>query len=404
MELEDLIADRIGRVSFGKKNKSYKFEVIKSDKMAAEMTNPERVILDFGIGEPPMPPDKKVIDELYNAAKDPSSGHYTDCGMDFFIRSACRYMERVFGVALDPEREVLPSMGIKSSLVYVAHAFLNPKDVLLTTTPGYPVLPTYARYLGAEVYFLPLREENNFFPDLEAIPPAILQRAKILHLNYPNNPTGACATKEFFTAAVEFAHKHALIIVHDAAYSGLYDDRNGPISLLNIPNGKAVSLELHSCSKAQAMTGWRIGWVCGNETFVEAYRTVKNSSDSGVFLPIQSAACLALEDAAFPQRAMQYYRTCAAAIREILEPKGFRFPTDTHPFYLYTPVPKSCSDGTKFESALDFSKWLLNELGVVTVPWDDVVPSIRLAMTFSTPFETTVRELRHRIKTVEFQW
>jgi LL-diaminopimelate aminotransferase len=338
---------------------------------------------------------------LREAALVEENNFYSDCGCLAFMEAAARYMGRVFDVTVEAEVELLPSMGSKNALTYVALAFLDPGDVLLTTTPGYPVLPTFAQYLGAEVVSLPLRGENQFFPDLSQSSPSLRKRAKILHLNYPNNPTGACGTLDFFAEAVEFCRKNSLILVHDAAYAGLWDDLCPARSIFQIPGAMDLALELHSCSKAHAMTGWRIGWICGQQKFIAAYRRIKETCDSGQFLPIQHGAIVALDDDAFCADAMVEQRARMGVIEKILGERGFTFPAHHHPFYVYASAPVE-ADGIRFGTAQEFSEWLLERCGILTVPWDEVDPSVRFSTTIPLPADSLERLLRERIGNLRF--
>lgn len=393
-------AERIGGARFGQASGSYKFERIKQAQRAFEQQHPEIPLLNFGIGEPQTPPPENVIHTLYKAATKPENHGYSDCGILPFCDAARKYMKKVFQVDLSPE-EILPSMGIKSALTQTALAFLNPGDVLLMPTPAYPVLATHASYLGAEIHSLPLKQENHFLPVLETIPEDILRRAKMLYLNYPNNPTGACATKEFFEKAIQLAKKYHFVIVQDAAYSGLWDDESPASSILQLPQAKEVAIELHSCSKGHRMTGWRIGWICGNHQLVAAYRKIKDNSDSGQFKPIQFAAIEALQDLSIPQKSMAEYRNKYEAVAKVLKEFGFTSPENSHPFYLYVSAPKgvlSSNGNIQFSDAATATEWLLTQCGILTVPWDEVTPEIRFSMTIPLSVNEIQCALLERLK------
>ena len=222
MDFSRLYADRIGGPHFGVATAIYKFEKIKRAKAAARAAHPETELLDFGVGEPDRMAPKIIRDTLKQAVDDPKNRGYADNGIMEFRRAAALYLEKFFGVTgLDPETQIVHSIGSKAALAMLPLCFVNPGDVVLTTVPGYPVLATHARYLGATVYPVPLRRERQFLPDLEAIPAEVLARAKLFYVNYPNNPTGAAATEEFFDRLIEFAQKHTILIVQDAAYATL---------------------------------------------------------------------------------------------------------------------------------------------------------------------------------------
>jgi LL-diaminopimelate aminotransferase len=253
------------------------------------------------------------------------------------------------------------------------------------TVPGYPVLGTHAQYLGGEVYNMQLREENNFLPDLEAVPADVLAKAKIMVLNYPNNPTGASATLEFFTQAVAFAKANNLIILQDAAYASLIFEGK-PVSIFQVPGAKEVAIELHSLSKSYNMTGWRIGFVVGNPLIVQAYADMKDNSDSGQFLAIQKAGATALANPQITEEIAGKYSRRMDLLVEALNQNGFSAKKPKGSFFLYVPAPKSATvDGktTEFESGEAFSQWLITNELISTVPWDDCGSFVRFSVTFA---------------------
>ena len=230
----------------------------------------------------------------YAEARKPENRGYADNGDAVLKQAAAKYMREVCGVPIDAETQVVHSIGSKAALSILPAALINPGDVVLMTVPGYPVFGTHAKYYGGVVHNLPLREENAFLPDLKSIPADVLAKAKVLVLNYPNNPTGASATQEFFTEVVAFAKKHNIVVIHDFAYAALVFD-GMPLSFLATPGAMDVGIELHSTSKNFNMTGWRCGFVAGNELLVKAYGDVKDNTDSGQFLAIQHASAYAFD-------------------------------------------------------------------------------------------------------------
>ncbi|MDR0428528.1 MAG: aminotransferase class I/II-fold pyridoxal phosphate-dependent enzyme [Puniceicoccales bacterium] len=396
------IAERLGGKDFSA-SPTYKFAKIQQMKADFCANIPHKDLLDFAIGRPQEMPSLCAIEAMKMATSVAANHHYAECGCGAFIDAAVRYMKRVFAVDVSPERELLPSMGSKNALIYMALALLNGGDVLLTTTPSYPVLATHAHYLGAQIYAMPLEGKRQFLPDLGAIPREQLERAKILHLNYPNNPTGACAPLEFFEEAIHFARKYNLILLHDAAYGGLYNENYPSRSVLQIPGAKDVSVELHSCSKAHNMTGWRIGWVCGNEKVVAAYEEVKRNSDSGQFLPIQMGAIAALDDDDFCQTRMAIYEERASIIGKVFEEKGFTIPQNTHPFFRYMDMPKEVN-GRPMATAEAFCQWLLQECGILLTSWDEVGHNVRASMTFPTETQLVATQLRNRLASVHMRF
>ena len=300
--------------------------------------------------------------------------------------AAARYLEQVCGVpGINPATEVIHSIGSKAALSILPAALINPGDVVLMTTPGYPVFGTHARYYGGVVHNLPLTSENNFLPDLDTIPADILAKAKVLVINYPNNPTGASATPEFFAKVVEFARQNNLVVISDAAYAALVFEGQ-PLSFLATPGAKEVGVELHSCSKSFNMTGWRIGFVAGNELLVKAYGDVKDNTDSGQFLAIQHAAAYCFDHPEITQKiAAKYSRRMSSLVRT-LKACGFQARKPKGSFFLYVRAPKAAvkPDGSRieFQSAEEASQWLITEKLISTVPWDDAGAYLRFSVTF----------------------
>jgi len=248
--------------------------------------------------------------------------------------------------------------------------------------PGYPVLGTWSKYLGGEVLNLPLTKANGFLPDLASIPAAVRSRLKLLYLNYPNNPTGASATPAFLDQAIAFAKEVGALIVFDAAYAPL-NFTGRPLSILSRPGGREVAVELHSMSKGFNMTGWRLGWVCGNALAVKAFATVKDNADSGQFIAIQKAAMAGLANqAAITSKISDKYRRRLAALVETLRGLGFDARLPEGSFYLYVEIPTGTADGQTFATAEAFSQWLISEQQISTVPWDEAGHFVRFSATF----------------------
>src|SRR6185503_85571 len=288
--IQNLFAERIGGSQYGKSTAIYKFAKIKAAKRAALAANPSAEIIDMGVGEPDEMAFAEVVAELHKEALKPENRGYADNGDSVLKQAASRYLDRVCSAkGIDPETEVIHSIGSKAALSILPTALINPGDYVLMTTPGYPVFGTHAKYYGGLVHNLPLTDANGFLPELDAIPTNILAKAKVLVLNYPNNPTGASATPQFFAKVVEFARRNRIVVIHDAAYAALVFEGK-PLSFLATPGAKEVGIELHSTSKSFNMTGWRCGFVTGNELLVKAYGDVKDNTDSGQFLAIQHAA------------------------------------------------------------------------------------------------------------------
>ena len=409
--IQNLFAERIGGSSYGKSDQIYKFEKIKRAKAAARAEKPHLPLIDMGVGEPDEMAFPEVVQTLQQEAAKPENRGYADNGGPDFRQSAARYMKHVFGVGgLDPENHVLHSIGSKTALTMIPACFINPGDVVLMTTPGYPVLGTHARYYGGEVVNLPLTPDNGFLPDLASIPAETRERAKILVLNYPNNPTGASATESFFAEAVAFARENHLIIVQDAAYAGLIFEGR-PLSILSAPGALEVAVELHSLSKAFNMTGWRIGFVAGNPLVVQAYGDVKDNSDSGQFLAIQRAAATALDHPEMTESIAAKYARRMALLVETLNAAGFSAEMPKGSFFLYVAAPRKAErDGQSwdFPDAEAFSQFLIREELISTVPWDDAGAFVRFSVTFAASGEAeeqeVIGEIRKRLSAYHFSF
>lgn len=406
MDLQSLFAERIGGARFGAGNEIYKFEKIKRAKAAAKAARPQVELLDFGVGEPDQMAPEAIRAELKRAVDDPANRGYADNGIREFKLAAADYMKKFFGVQdLDPDTEINHSIGSKPALAMLPLCFVNPGDLVFQTVPGYPVLATHAKYLGGDVVKLPLRKENGFFPDLKAIDPALARRAKLFYVNYPNNPTGAAPTAAFFDELIEFADRHNILIVQDAAYATLnYGER---LSILGRPGGKAVALELHSMSKSYNMTGWRLGFVAGARKAVQAFAEVKDNSDSGQFKAIQWAACAGIADIQLSERIREHYRRRLSKMVRVLQRVGFDAQMPGGTFFLYTRAPVAAGD-TRFATAEDASQYLIREWSVSTVPWDDVGAYLRFSATFEArdlgDEDRVLAELEERLRRASLQF
>ncbi|HEX5442233.1 MAG TPA: LL-diaminopimelate aminotransferase [Pirellulales bacterium] len=389
---QKLFADRIGGVDYGKGSEIYKFEKIKRAKRKALAEHPQCKLIDFGIGENDEPADEAVRAVMAAEIHQPENRGYADNGIAAFKEAAARFMERRFGVQLDPATEVNHSIGSKPALAMLPAAFINPGDVTLMTVPGYPVAGTHTKYYGGEVYRLPLLAENDFFPDLDSIPADIRRRAKLLVLNYPNSPTGRLATREFYQRVIDFARQNDVVVVQDAAHILLTYDGE-PLSFLQTPGAREVGVEVHSLSKGFHMIGWRMGWVCGHERIVQAFADVKDNSDSGQFIAIQKTAAAALDNDAIPRRVREKYRRRLEKLVAVLGRCGFdcRMPGGT--YFLYTRSPRGLADGQVFATAEAASQYLITEHSICTVPWDDAGPFLRFSVTYEAADEAAEDEL-----------
>ena len=340
---QDRFADRIGGAAFGKGTAIYKFELIKRAKRQALADHPERRMLDFGIGENDEMAPESVRAVMRREIDRPENRGYADNGIAEFKAAAAAFMQREFGVVLDPVSEVNHCIGSKTAYAMLPAAFINPGDVTLMTVPGYPVAGTATKWFGGTVHPLPLVPEHGFLPDLESIPTNVLARTKLLVLCYPNSPTGRTATREFYEKVVDWAHRHRVVVIQDAAHMMLsYDDQ--PLSFLSIDGAKEVGLEVHSMSKGFHMIGWRMGWVCGHERLVRAFADIKDNCDSGQFIAIQKAAAAALADPEIPRRVREKYRRRLEKLVGVLRAVGFDCEMPGGTYFLYTKCPVGAGD------------------------------------------------------------
>ncbi|MDR1413474.1 MAG: aminotransferase class I/II-fold pyridoxal phosphate-dependent enzyme [Puniceicoccales bacterium] len=407
---KNFFATRIGGENFLGGNQIYKFEKIKRAKRNALEKFPSRILIDMGVGEPDEMASDSTIEALHLEARKYENRHYADNGCDEFREAAAGYMKAQFNVSLSPQTEIVHSIGIKAALSILPLCFINPGDVVLMPLPGYPIFGTHAKYLMADVIGMPLRKSNNYLPDFEDIPESILKKTKVVVVNYPNNPTGACATKKFFEELVRLAHKYKFLIINDAAYAPLTFCKEDRISIFNAAGAKEVALELHSMSKGFNMTGWRLGWVCGNEKLVRAYAHVKDQSDSGQFLAIQKAAAQTLSNLFIPENNVRRYSDRMDKIVPILKNCGFDIAPAKAGFFLYMRIPLSAEysgEKTDFLLAEEFAQWMLEALGIVVVPWDDIEPAVRFSMTFGTKDmseDEVINMFRDRLSNVRFKF
>ncbi|MDN4070205.1 LL-diaminopimelate aminotransferase [Paenibacillus vini] len=400
-------ADRIGGADYGKDTAIYKFEKIKRAKAAAKRDFPDVELIDMGVGEPDEMADPGIVAKLAEEAAKPENRGYADNGIAEFKSAAALYLQEVFGVTgIDPDLEIVHSIGSKPALAMLPSCFINPGDITIMTVPGYPILGTHTKYLGGEVYTVPLTEENHFLPDLASIPEEIARKAKLLYLNYPNNPTGASATAEFFAEVVEWARKFNVVVVHDAPYAALTYDGLKPLSFLSIPGAKDVGVELHSLSKSYNMTGWRIGFVAGNPLIVKAFSDVKDNNDSGQFIAIQKAAAYGLAHPEITERIAEKYSRRHNLLVAALNELGFKAKKPKGSFFLYVAAPKGVEGGPSFATAEDFAQYLIREKLISTVPWDDAGPYVRLSVTFAASGaaeeERVISEIKRRLGDVKF--
>jgi LL-diaminopimelate aminotransferase len=333
------------------------------DRLKAEVQARGVDIIDLGVGDPDLPTPDHILKRLVEAAGDPRNHRYPSySGMNDFRRSVAGWYQRRFGVTLDPGKEVVTLIGSKEGIAHFPLAFINPGDYALVSSPGYPVYHSGTLFAGGHSYFLPLRKENQFLPDLSAVPRDLLPRAKVLFINYPNNPTAAVAERPFFEKVVEFAQEHRIIVCHDAAYSEMAYDGYRPVSFLEVPGAKDVGIEFHSLSKTYNMTGWRIGFAVGNEELVSGLSQVKSNIDSGAPQAIQWAGIEALEGTQEPlQELLAVYQARRDLMVRGLRAIGLRVDPPQASFYLWVEVPPGYTSART-------TMHLLQEAGIVTTP------------------------------------
>jgi len=319
-------------------------------------------VINLGVGDPVDPTPQSVIDELCRQAQIPINHQYPideEKGMLPFRQEVARWYSKRYGVELNPEGEVLGLIGSKEGCHHFILGVVNPGDVVLMTDPGYPAYRASIYMASAEPYAMPMLAENDYFPDFDQVPPEILRRAKAMFLNYPNNPTGACATRAFFSRAVEFARAHDIAICHDNPYSEVLFDGRERLSFLSVPGAKEVGIELNSLSKPYNMTGWRIGMAMGNKNLLTALCKVKENTDSGIFNAIQYAGIVALrqEDGNI-EKMLNIYLRRRKLVLETFERIGLGFKPQKGTFYLWIPVPRGMT-------SLDFTTALFEKASVV---------------------------------------
>lgn len=321
-------------------------------------------VIDLGIGDPDQPTPDHVVERLAREAKNPAWHRYPSyVGALDFRKAAAAWLGRRFGVEVDPRGEVMTLIGSKEGIAHILWAYVDPGDVALIPDPGYPVYKTHTLLAGGRPYLMPLRPENGFLPDLDAIPTDVADRAKILFLNYPNNPTAAVADLAFFEKAVAFCRRHDILLCHDAAYTEItYDGYVAP-SILQVPGAKDVAVEFHSLSKPFNMTGWRLGFAAGNRDAVGGLGIIKTNTDSGQFTAIQYAGISALEETPpeFARRMTEIYTRRRDRVVTALGKIGIAVEKPKGAFYVWAPVPAG------YTSA-GFTAALLERAGVIVAP------------------------------------
>jgi LL-diaminopimelate aminotransferase len=320
-------------------------------------------VISLGIGDPDLATPGRIVSVLQETAADPANHRYPSYfGLSELREAIARWYAERSGVELDPATEILPTLGSKDGISHVPLALVDPGDVVLAPDPGYTVYVTGAIMAGAEPHIMPLTAQNHWLPDLDAIPSEVAQRARLMWLNYPNNPTAATADRDFLVRAVEFCRRHDIILCHDAPYSEIAFDGYRPLTLFEIPGAKEVGLEFHSLSKTYNMTGWRIGWVCGRADLVNLIGQLKTNIDSGIFQAVQWAAIEALNGGEDETKAAcAVYARRHRVVAETLNSRGWNIKPPRATFYVWAPVPKGYD-------SIGFATHVLDEVGVNITP------------------------------------
>ena len=344
-----------------KKLPPYLFKEI--DRKKAEVRARGVDIIDLGIGDPDLPTPPHIIEALKKAAEDPATHRYPSySGMGDFKEAVAKWYQERFGVELDPDTEVISLIGSKEGIAHFPLAFVNPGDVALVPAPAYPVYNIATMFAGGESYFMPLLSENRFLPDLDAIPDKITSRARIMFINYPNNPTSAVADLDFFRKVVEFARDNNILVCHDAAYTEMAFDGYRPPSFLAADGAKEVGIEFHSLSKTYNMTGWRIGFAVGNREAIDGLGAIKSNIDSGVFQAVQMAGIEAIRgDQSCVRDMVQVYSRRRDLMVKGLQDVGFEVESPRATFYLWIKVPEGYTSS-------DLTECLLEDAGLVVTP------------------------------------
>ncbi|MDY0042911.1 MAG: LL-diaminopimelate aminotransferase [Desulforhabdus sp.] len=374
----------------------YLFQEI--DRLKAELITKGVDVINLGVGDPDLPTPQHIIRKLQETAEDPANHQYPSySGMNDFKVSIARWYRKRFGVELEPANEVLTLIGSKEGIAHLPLALINPGDLALVPTPAYPVYNVAVMFAGGESYFMPLIAKNKFLPDLDAIPADVARRAKLMFINYPNNPTGAIAERPFYEQVVAFAKEYDLVVCSDAAYTEMGFDGYRPMSFLEVSGAKEVGIEFHSLSKTYNMTGWRIGSAAGNAQVLEGLGQIKSNIDSGAFNAVQWAGIAALEgDQSCVAEMQKTYQERRDVLLAGLRRAGLEPEVAKATFYVWCPTPQGLS-------SKEFSSLLLRQAGIVTTPGSGFGEPgegyIRMALTVS---KERIKEAVERIQKLSF--
>lgn len=320
-------------------------------------------VISLGIGDPDRPTPEHIVNRLCEQAHNSANHRYpSSAGMIAFREAVAQYYKSRFGVELDPKTEAVTLIGSKEGIAHISLCYLDPGEIALIPDPGYPVYGIGALLAGAQPYKMPLKIENGFLPDLDAIPADVAKKAKLMFINYPNNPTGAIANDDFYKKLIVFAKENDILVCHDAAYQDISFDGYRPPSFMEYPGAKDVGIEFGSCSKSYNMTGWRIAWAVGNPGVIEALGRIKSNIDSGVFQAVQYAGAAALtgpQDC--PVEMSQVYKERAEIVVDGLNSLGWNLEVPKATIYVWVPVPKGYT-------SMSFQEFVFEKTGVVIAP------------------------------------
>ncbi|MFC1754875.1 LL-diaminopimelate aminotransferase [Thermoproteota archaeon] len=336
-------------------------EIDKAKRLARQQG---RDIIDLGIGDPDQPTPKAVIESLCQAANDGANHRYAlDAGMSLLRESIQKWYRKRFNVSLNSENEILPLIGSKEGIAHFPLTLINRGDYSLVPDPCYPPYKRGTLFAGGKIYLLPLLAKNDFLPDIKKIRPTVLKKSKVIFINYPNNPTSAVANDDFYKDLIKFALDNNIVIVSDLAYSEIAFDGYKPRSMLEFDGSRECVIEFHSLSKTYNMTGWRIGWACGNSQLVGLLGKVKSNIDSGIFQAIQIAGvdALGLDDSHVASMCGMYQERRDALVKG-LKSAGFKIDLPKATFYIWTKVPR------RFGTSISFAKNLLDKADIVATP------------------------------------
>ena len=368
------------------------------DEIKAEQIAKGVDVINLTIGDPDLPTPKNIVSQMNQSIQDPNTHRYPSyVGMLSMRQAAAEWFLHRFNVELNPTSEVIILIGSKEGIAHIPLAFIDHGDYGLVPDPGYPVYKTSILFAGGTPHLLPLLPENHFLPELGKIPQEIARKAKLLFFNYPNNPTAAVGTKEFYEEVVEFCQRNNIIACHDAAYTEIYFAGHKPISFMEVDGAKEVGIEFHSLSKTFNMTGWRLGFAVGNADVIAGLGQVKTNIDSGVFEAIQEAGITALKDSSHETEKLRViYEERRDLLVAGLQKMGLPVEPPAATFYVWSPVPKGYT-------SMDFTTLLLNQSGILATPGNGFGPSGEGFVRFSLTAETNrIKEAVERLHSVSF--